>query len=83
MNSTNEITPNELRTRLNEGVVKFFFQKKNGDLREALGTTKLAAIPSEKHPAGVRQSPPSVVTFFDIEKQQWRCVSVASKMWAA
>jgi hypothetical protein len=83
MNSTNEITVNELRNRLREGVVKFFFQKKNGQLREAIGTTKLEAIPNEKHPQGIRQSPPSVVTFFDIEKQSWRCVSVASKMWAA
>lgn len=82
MRNVKSITADELRSKLANGVVRFFFEKKDGSLREAIGTTQLGAIPTESHPSGQRQSPPSVVPFFDIEKGQWRCVSVTKKMWS-
>lgn len=82
MQNVQQISAMELRERLANGVVKFYFQKKDGSLREALGTTQLVAIPTEQHPQGVRQSPPSVVTFFDIEKQGWRCTRIQAQLWA-
>lgn len=82
MKNLKEVSADTLRQRLRNGVVRFYFQKKDGSLREAIGTSKIEAILEAHHPQGVRQSPPSVVPFFDVEKQQWRCVSINSKMWA-
>ena len=44
--------PAELRLALQNGVVSFAFQKKDGSLRIALGTTNLGIIPQESHPTG-------------------------------
>jgi hypothetical protein len=82
MSVTSEITPTQLRDKLNVGVTKFFFQKKNGELRTALGTTNLDNIPNTHHPKGVRPAPDSIIPFFDLEKQAWRAISVESKMWS-
>lgn len=67
-----------LKSALQNGVAKFAFVKKDGTLRFALGTLKLDLIPSSNHPKGVRPSSEKVVTFFDLEKTAWRCVSVDS-----
>jgi hypothetical protein len=74
-------TPNELRTRLREGVVQFAFKKLNGELRTVVGTTNLATIPLVSHPKGVRESPPSVVCFFDLEKGEWRSLSIRAEVF--
>ena len=77
------IDPSELRALLRCRVVQFAFKKKDGTLRTALGTTNLSSIPAERHPLGVRESSPSVVTFFDMEKRQWRSVSVRNEIFLA
>lgn len=74
-------TPEILRSRLREGVVQFAFKKVDGSLRTAVGTTNLATIPTESHPKGVKPSPESVVSFFDIEKREWRCVSILREIY--
>ncbi len=68
-------TPTELRRELRAGAVQFAFKKLDGVLRTAVGTSNLATIPAEFHPTGRREAPDSVVTFFDLEKREWRCVS--------
>ena len=77
------IDPTELRALLRSRVVQFAFKKLDGTLRTALGTTNLSSIPTAKHPQGVRESPPSVITFFDMEKQEWRSISVRSEIFIA
>ena len=74
-------SPEILRSRLREGVVQFAFKKVDGSLRTAVGTTNLSTIPTESHPKGVKPSPESVVSFFDIEKRQWRCVSILREIY--
>lgn len=69
------VSHEELRTRLRRGVVTFAFKKLNGDLRTAIGTTDLAEVPREFHPAGRGESSDKVVVFFDKEKRQWRSLS--------
>jgi hypothetical protein len=73
--------PNTLRSRLREGVVQFAFEKLDGSLRTAIGTTNLSSIPTESHPQGVRESSEKVVTFFDMEKKEWRSVSILRKIY--
>jgi len=70
------ISTADLRTRLHAGVVEFFFVKKDGSLREVLGTTNLTHIPTSGHPSGDRRSSHKVVPFFDLRKQEWRCMQV-------
>ena len=74
-------TPETLRSKLNEGAVQFAFKKLDGSLRTALGTTNLSSIPQESHPQGVRDASNKVVTFFDLEKQEWRSVSTLREIY--
>lgn len=82
MNLT-KITPRDLRTKLTEGVIQFAFKKLDGTLRTAVGTTNLGSIPLDSHPKGVRESSNQVVTFFDVEKREWRAVSVDQEVYVA
>lgn len=74
-------TPETLRSKLNEGEVQFAFKKLDGSLRTALGTTNLSSIPQESHPQGVRDASNKVVTFFDLEKLEWRSVSTLREIY--
>jgi hypothetical protein len=73
--------PETLRRRLTEGAVQFAFKKLDGSLRTAFGTTNLSSIPAESHPQGVRESSNKVVTFFDLEKREWRSVSTLQEIY--
>lgn len=74
-------SPSELREALRRGVTQFAFKKLDGTLRTAVGTTNLSTIPVEMHPKGVRQSSPNAVVFFDVEKREWRSVSIRQEMF--
>ena len=76
-----EVTPDELRSKLRDGATQFAFKKVDGTLRTALGTTNLTTIPTESHPKGVRASSPNQVTFFDLEKREWRSVSILREIY--
>jgi len=75
----NQITPEELKNLLSEGKVKFSFEKLDGTLREAEGTTNSEMIPSSQHPQGGKG--PTGTCFYDLEKQAWRCISLDSKIY--
>jgi len=80
-NSMQPITAQTLRSELSQRIVKFFFVKKDGSLREVKGTTNLAHVPTDKHPQGVRQTPPSVITFWDLLVQDWRSAKVETQFF--
>ena len=73
---------NDLRKALNEGVVLFQFQKKDGTLRDARGTTCPDLIPSDNMPKGKRTPEQQAaflrqtVAFYDIDKKAWRCMRI-------
>jgi hypothetical protein len=69
-------TADELRERLRQGPIRFAFRKKDGTLRLAYGTLDLNKVPQENQPKGERQSSPKVIPFFDLDKFEWRSVSV-------
>lgn len=80
MSSMSKISHEVLRDRLHNGAVKFYFRKVSGELREAFGTLDMSRIPSSGQPKGGKR-PQGVTTFFDLEKNVWRCVSFTQEIW--
>ena len=80
MSSLKKITHEQLKDRLRQGVVKFYFHKDGGEHRIAQGTRDLSRIPVSAHPKG-GSAPSSVTTFFDLEKSAWRSISVTKEVW--
>ena len=62
----------QLKEKMRNGVAHFFFVKKNGELREAWGTTCKSL--AEKHINGRGESREhySTTAFFDIECGKWK-----------
>jgi hypothetical protein len=75
------MTAADLRTALHTGVVAFFYVKKDGTLREAIGTTNLASIPNDGHPVGPRRSSPKVVPYWDFVSGGWRALQVTTQVF--
>ena len=63
----------ELEQELRRRVVRFWYQKKNGEWREAIGTRRLSLIPEEQHPNGTGHQPDFLVCYWDLERNHWRC----------
>lgn len=70
-----------LKNRMNKGIVKFTFIKKDGSTREANGTTNpdiIRQLTDEPHKiacldkAEPAKTAPGIVKFFDVEKIDWR-----------
>lgn len=66
----------KLRAALNKRIVKFYFQKVNGTLREAYGTLKTELIPETK--GDDRKRNDTVQVYFDTEKSEYRCFKKAN-----
>lgn len=66
----------ELETLMQTAEVRFCFVKKNGELRDAVGTRCLHFIPAEDWPKGTsrRTTPETVLPFYDCRKNVWRCL---------
>ena len=67
----------ELRVALRYGEVSFCYWKKDRSLRHARGTTCPRLIPQADKPQGKRQPNPDVVTYYDLDRQAWRCCKPA------
>lgn len=57
-------------------IVKFYFQKVDGTLREAYGTLKESLLPTTQGTG--RKANDTLQTYFDTEKQEWRCFKKAN-----
>ena len=66
----------KLRKAMVARIVKFYFQKVDGSMREAYGTLKESIIP----PVGDsnRRKNDTIQTYFDTERQEWRCFKRAN-----
>ncbi|MBR4533928.1 MAG: DUF2693 domain-containing protein [Bacteroidaceae bacterium] len=58
-------------------IVKFYFQKVDGSIREAYGTLKSDLVPALVGGDNRRKND-TVQTYFDTEKQEWRCFKKAN-----
>jgi len=65
----------KLRKALANGIVRFYFQKVDGSLREAFGTLKSGLVPPVNHE---RRNEVTCQTYYDTEKQAWRCFKKAN-----
>ena len=69
----------KLRTAMKSRIVKFYFQKVDGTIREAYGTLKEGLVPALSG-SDNRKKNDTVQTFFDTEKSEWRCFKKANLM---
>lgn len=72
-----------LEERMLERAVAFQFKKKDGTIRNAIGTLCRSLMKQADgtfwEPKGAdKPCPASVVRFFDCDKMEWRCFSVGS-----
>lgn len=72
-----------LKEKMRGGIAHFIFVKKNGEIREAWGTTNKSLV--EKHTNGRGESRENFATtaFFDVELGQWRSFRWESLVWVA
>ena len=68
----------KVRAMMKTRIVKFYFQKVDGSIREAYGTLKETLIPATG--SDNRKKNDTVQTYFDTEKQEWRCFKKANLM---
>lgn len=74
------LTETEIRAMFERGLCSVIYVKKNGDTRNAVATTNLQFIPSDKHPMqpDQRKVQPWVkddyVRYYDLTVQDWRCL---------
>lgn len=66
----------KLKSALKKGVVKFYYQKLNGEIRTAWGTLKDSLIPEMK--GTERKKNESLVTYYDKEKSAFRSFKIAN-----
>lgn len=67
----------KLKAAMKERIVKFYFQKVDGSIREAYGTLKESLLPETKG-ANSRKKSETVQVYFDTEKSEYRCYKVAN-----
>lgn len=60
----------KLRKAMRNHVVEFFFKKTDGSIRQAFGTLMDGRVPQT---AGARKAADTCVTYWDVEKEAWRC----------
>ena len=63
------------------GIITFSFFKKDGSIREAVGTKNLRIIPKDKWPKTNKALTGQTtnyqcITFFDLDKQEWRSFDI-------
>lgn len=66
----------KLKLQLKQKIVKFYFQKVDGSLREAYGTLKTELIPETK--GDDRKKSDTVQVYYDTERQEYRCFKKAN-----
>ena len=66
----------KLMKQMKERIVKFYFQKMDGSVREAYGTLKENLIPATS--GDNRKKNDTVAIYFDTEKQSWRSFKKAN-----
>lgn len=65
----------KLKASMKSRIVKFYFQKVDGSVREAYGTLKENIVPATQ---GERKNNDTCQTYYDCEKEDWRCFKKAN-----
>lgn len=65
-----------LKAAMRQGIVKFWYAKVDGTVREAFGTLRDDLLPETK---GTDRKPnPTVQTYYDSERAEYRCFKIAN-----
>lgn len=72
-----------LREILNSGVARFNFKKKDGSIRNALGTRNVDLIPREDAPTQIYDLTRKAVVFWDLELGEFRSLSEGTEVGVA
>lgn len=67
----------KLKVRMAVAIVKFYFQKVDGSIREAYGTLSASIVPQTSG-NDTRKKNDTVQTYYDTERQEWRCYKRAN-----
>lgn len=67
----------KLKAAMKQRIVKFYFQKVDGSIREAYGTLKETLLPPTNG-TGSRKRNDTVQVYYDTEKNEYRCFKVAN-----
>ena len=67
----------KLKAAMKDRIVKFYFQKVDGSVREAFGTLKESVIPPTAGDDN-RKKNDTVQVYFDTEKSEYRCFKKAN-----
>lgn len=72
-----------LESKMLETAVRFQFKKKDGTIRDAIGTRKRELMVQEDgkvwEPVGAQKPEcPTTLGFWDLEKKDWRCLIVSN-----
>lgn len=65
----------KLKVKMTRGIVKFYYQKVDGTIREAYGTLAERLLPPT---GGNRRTNKTVQTYYDTEVEDWRCYKIAN-----
>lgn len=66
----------KLKAKMKTQIVKFYFQKVDGSIREAFGTLAENLLPPTQGTG--RKANDTLQTYFDTEKQEYRCFKKAN-----
>ena len=66
----------KLKVAMKQRIVRFYFRKVDGSIREAFGTLAEGMVPATKE-SGRKQND-TCQTYFDTEKMDWRCYKKAN-----
>lgn len=66
----------KLRAKMAQSIVKFYYSKVDGTMREAYGTLNPALMSETKD--SKRNPNPTIQTYYDTEKCEYRCFKVAN-----
>ena len=66
----------KLKSKMKGRIMKFYFQKVDGSIREAFGTLAENIVPPTQDSG--RKPNDTCQTYFDTEKSEWRCFKKAN-----
>lgn len=66
----------KLKMKMRYGIVKFYYQKISGEIREAYGTLRVDLMPQTK--GADRKPNPTVQVYYDSEREEYRCFKIAN-----
>lgn len=67
----------KLKARMQSGIVRFYYRKVDGSIREAFGTLAERLVPPTSG-NDTRKKNDTIQTYYDTEIGEWRCFKVAN-----